>query len=203
MRAVQVWPELRSLRGELADRFDALGPDKWEAPSWCSGWRVRDVLGHLVHLAEATQMTMTREVLRAHSPDRALDGAARRLGAEPVPILATRLRQAADGRFHVPGFPAVVTLGEVIVHGSDALRALGEDFNPPAGDVLPVLSLYRRIGRLAFHGSLAGRRLVATDIEWTGGRGPEIRGRAVDLLLLLANRRQVMPCLEGAGISGL
>ena len=63
-----------------------------------------------------------------------------------------------------------------------------------------------RIESLAsdFHAAPArGRRLVATDADWARGQGPEVKGRAIDLLLLLANRRQVVPLLEGPGTTGL
>jgi len=48
-----------------------------------------------------------------------------------------------------------------------------------------------------------GRCLVATDLDWTKGSGPEVRGKAMDLMLLVANRLQVLPCLEGPGLDGL
>ncbi len=48
-----------------------------------------------------------------------------------------------------------------------------------------------------------GRRLVATDLDWERGDGPEVRGKAIDLVLLVANRRQVLPSLEGPGLAGL
>ena len=51
---MDVWTEVADGRVRLADEADRLDPDALEAPSWCSGWRVRDVLGHLVYLAEAS-----------------------------------------------------------------------------------------------------------------------------------------------------
>jgi hypothetical protein len=45
--------------------------------------------------------------------------------------------------------------------------------------------------------------LVATDLDWSRGDGPEVRGKGIDLLLLVANRRQVLPRLEGPGVTGL
>jgi hypothetical protein len=44
---------------------------------------------------------------------------------------------------------------------------------------------------------------VATDVDWSTGRGPEVRGKAIDVLLLLANRRQVTTTLTGPGLSAL
>ena len=198
---VDVWSELRRLRCQFADRLEVLDEAALNSPSWCEGWRVRDVLGHLVHLAEATQRSMVRDVVRGGiRPDGALRDAARRLGDNPVPELAGRLRAAAGGRFHVLGTPAAVALGEVLVHGADALRPLGLELEAPPEDVTPVLDAYWRVGRVAFHAApQRGRRLVATDVGWTRGKGPEVTGRAIDLLLLIANRHQAAASLGGPG----
>jgi hypothetical protein len=45
--------------------------------------------------------------------------------------------------------------------------------------------------------------LVATDLDWSKGNGSEIRGRSIDLVLFVANRRQVLPLLEGPGLGSL
>jgi uncharacterized protein (TIGR03083 family) len=189
------------MRCEFADRVEALDERAWDSQSWCAGWRVRDVVGHLVHLAEATQLSIAREVIRGGvRPDRALSKAARRLGDQPVLNLVRRLRNAADGRFHVLGTAPAVALGEVLVHSADALRPLSLDLEAPPQDVVPVLDAYWTVGRVAFHAApQRGLRLVATDVDWTRGQGPEVRGRAIDLLLLIANRRQVVTSLSGPG----
>jgi hypothetical protein len=44
---------------------------------------------------------------------------------------------------------------------------------------------------------------VATDLDWSRGSGPEVRGKAIDLLLLVANRPQVLADLDGPGVTGL
>jgi uncharacterized protein (TIGR03083 family) len=197
-----VWAKVAEYRRCLADELETLTPEQWEWPSWCTGWRVRDVLGHLVHLAEASQVSMVRDLIHHPvRPDRALDLMARRLGEEPVPTLAQRLRQA-HGKFHVLGFPPAVAFGEVIVHGNDALRALGLEFGLHPDDAVPVLNAYRRIGGVAFHARPHRHvRLVATDVQWSCGSGPEVTGRAVDLLMLIANRRQVFESLSGPGVA--
>lgn len=188
-------------RREVADRVEALAPERWDSGSWCRGWRVRDVLGHLVWLAEASPLAVWVGVpVRGRGrADAELDRIARRVGDTAVPELADRLRGAPASR------PTRRALGDVLVHAADALRPSGAEFEVPPRDVLPVLDVYRGLfGRLAFHARPAqGRRLVATDADWAAGRGPEVRGRAVDLLLLLANRRQVLPLLEGPGTAGL
>ena len=198
-----VWAEVARLRHALADRLGGLDEAQWEQGSWCPGWRVRDVLGHLVYLAEATRPSVLRDAVRnGVLPDRLVDRTARQLGAEPVPALAQRLRAGARGRFHLWGTPPAVALGEVLVHSADALRPLGVEPEVRPDGVAPVLAAYRRLGRLAFHGApQRGLRLVATDLDWTAGQGPVVQGRAIDLLLLMANRHQVLPQLSGPGVA--
>ncbi len=112
---------------------------------------MRDVIGHLVHLAEATQLSVTGDLVRhGPTPDRMLSWKARELGKQPLPELAARLRAAADGHFRVVGLPPQTVLGEVVVHREDALRPLAVATGVDADEVVPVLDLYRRIGRVAF-----------------------------------------------------
>ncbi|MHB8467968.1 MAG: maleylpyruvate isomerase family mycothiol-dependent enzyme [Acidimicrobiales bacterium] len=202
---MDVWADVAARRSQLAEWARSLEPSAADAPSWCDGWRVRDVLGHLVHLAEATQLRMARDVItRGPMPDRALARVAADLGRRSVEELSDRLQAAAGGRFHILGTPMVVALGEVLVHGSDMLRAVGADDEVDPSIVVPVLNIYRRVGRLAFHAAPAAKvTLVATDVQAAIGQGPEVRGRALDLLLLLANRRQVLADLVGPGLDNI
>jgi uncharacterized protein (TIGR03083 family) len=208
---LDTWERVRSNRLALADRLEPLSDFAVNSPSWCAGWRVRDVVGHLVHLAESTRTSMLLDGLRSGTPSRTLDKAARRAGERPLPELCDRLRRSADGRFRIPGAPVAVGLGEVVVHGNDALRPIGSVFEVLPNDLRPVLDAYRRLARLAFRTTapLLGSRgqvprtlrvhLVATDMDWSSGQGPEVEGKAADLVLLLANRPQVLPCLSGEG----
>lgn len=95
-----------------------------------------------------------------------------------------------------------MVLGELLVHGRDALDPFGHARLDDPEDALAVLDTCRRVGRLAFHAhSTRGVRLRATDVKWSSGAGPEVRGRAIDLLLLLANRRDVPASLDGPGVA--
>jgi len=205
VEAVEVRQEVARLRRRFAERIESLDEVAWNAASWCAGWRVRDVLAHLVQGAEATPMSLARDLLRGGlRPDGAVSEAAMRLSDVPVPELCDRLRTAAEGGFALPGFPAAMGLGDVLVHSADALRPVGLDVDAPPADAAPVLGAYWRRGRMVVHAApQRRRRLVATDFHWARGSGPEVRGKAIDLVLLVANRRQVLPCLEGPGLAGL
>jgi|HubBroStandDraft_1064217.scaffolds.fasta_scaffold377058_1 uncharacterized protein (TIGR03083 family) len=203
--ADEYWHSVRAQRIALADQVSELDPAAWDSPSWCEGWRVRDVLGHLVHIAEATQLSQVRDVLgNGVRVNTALSRCAVARGALAVPDLCDRLRAAASGRFRVPGLPRTVVLAEVVTHGSDMLRPLGLDIAVSADHVSPLLDVYYRLGRLAFGVEPSKAvRLEATDCAWSRGNGDEVRGRAIDLLLLMANRRQVLPALSGPGLDQL
>jgi uncharacterized protein (TIGR03083 family) len=166
---------------------------------------VRDVLAHLVKGAEMSYGSLTLDLVRGgFRPDRSVGRAATRLGAEPVPELAERLRRAADRQFHLVGTSEAMGLVDVLVHSADALRPIGLEVDAPPADAPPALDALWKAGRMIVHASpQQGRRLVATDVDWSRGSGPEVRGRGIDLLLLVANRRQVLPDLAGPGLAGL
>jgi uncharacterized protein (TIGR03083 family) len=205
MEPADVRPEIARLRRQFANRIETLGEAAWISQSWCTGWQVRDVLAHLVRNAEGTSVSLAQDLLRGGlRPDRAVSKAAKRLSEVPVPELAQRLRAHAEGGVRLLGSPEALGLGDVLVHSADAFRPLGMDEDASQVDPTPALDAFWRMGRVIVHSAPhRGRRLIATDVDWSRGSGPEVRGRAIDLLLLITNRRQVLPCLEGPGLDGL
>jgi uncharacterized protein (TIGR03083 family) len=200
-----VWPEVRAQRLALAQRLRSLTPDEADRPTGCGAWRVREVLAHLVHLAEATTASMARDALRhPGAPDAMLDRVARKLAECPVEELAGRLAAAADGRFRVPGFPPSAALGDVLVHGCDLLGPFDERPSVEPEMTRGVLDLYWWFGSMAFHAKGYRRvRLQATDLQWACGRGPEVRGSGLDLLGAVARRPAALDRLEGEGVAVL
>jgi uncharacterized protein (TIGR03083 family) len=133
-----------------------------------------------------------------------MSNAAKRLRHVTVPELADRLRAAAERHFDLPGSPEGMGLADVLVHSADAFRAIGRDVDAPAIDAALALDALWKTGRVVVHAAPhKGCSLVATDVAWEKGSGPEVRGKALDLLLLVANRRQVLPNLEGPGLAAL
>jgi uncharacterized protein (TIGR03083 family) len=198
--------EVARLKRGFADRIDSLDEASWDTASWCTGWRVRDVLAHLVRNAEMTYRSLTLDLLRGgFRPDPSTSKAAKRLAETvPVPELADRLRAASERRFHLVGSTPAMGLVDVLVHSADAFRPVGLDVDAPPSETAPALDALWTRGRLIVHAvPQRDRRLVATDLEWSRGSGPEVAGKAIDLLLLVANRRQVLPCLNGPGLAGL
>jgi len=84
VETVEVRQEVARLRRQFADRIEMLDETAWNSASWCTGWRVRDLLAHLVRGAEMTPLSLTRDLLRGGlRPDRAVSNAAKRLGDVP------------------------------------------------------------------------------------------------------------------------
>jgi uncharacterized protein (TIGR03083 family) len=197
--------EVARLRRWFADQIESFDEKAWNSASWCAGWSMRDVLAHLVQNAERTYGSLTVDLVRGgFGPDRSMSKAAKRLRDLPVPELAGRLRRAADRHFRLPGNQEGMGLVDVLVHGADAFRPVGVDVDAPPADAVPALDALWKRGRVIVHAvPQRDRRLRATDVEWCRGSGPEVTGRAIDLLLLVANRRQVLPQLDGPGLVGL
>ena len=197
-----VWSWVAEERVALASRLDALDAGAWEQPSLCAGWRVRDVVAHLVWLAEASRPSVVRDVARElRPPETAIARVARRLGDEEPRALVARLRAAAGGRFVVPGMPPAYALGEVLAHGSDALRGAGAPTRPADERTRVAAEAYRRTG-LVFGVRRAGRaRLTASDAGWSVGPedGPAASGPGEAVLLALAGRPEGTAELDGPG----
>jgi len=191
-------------RRVLAASLDTLAPEAWDGPSLCGGWLVRDVVGHLVGLAEGTRMSIFVDVARQlRPPSDAISRIAKREGRAAPEDLVARLRASVDGRFVVPTQRPVAALGEVVVHGIDALRPSGGT-EPPvdAERTQAVAEAYRRLGPVFAMGRAVRHvRFDATDAGWSVGptTGPVATGTATDILLALAGRAEGRSGLAGPG----
>lgn len=191
-----VWTRVAFERVALADELDGIDAAAWDAPSLCGGWRVRDVVAHLVAMAEAkSRLGFIAQNARIDLRfNKAVDKMARRLAAGTSPSeLPQRLRDARGGRFHVPGMRPVVALGEVLVHRADIAGAAGLPRHPADESLRAVLEAEVNLW-FAFGVSPKMRRnyFVPTDAEWTVGPadGPRIEAPGEDLLLIACGRKQ-------------
>jgi uncharacterized protein (TIGR03083 family) len=205
--SIDTWAYVRSERLGLADDIETLSADDWATPSLCAGWRVADVAGHLVFLAEGSQLSGTWYMWRDGRGvfvNRMIDATARRWAQATPAELADRLRVAADGRFRLPGAPPAAALAEVVVHGEDLRRPLGlPAYERDPTVLVPLLDLYRRLGRWFLHRGARRLRLEASDVDWAAGTGFLVRGPALALLLALAGRHSACDQLEGEGVASL
>lgn len=200
MKAVDVMEMARQERSELADFLDTLPAGAWERPSLCAGWRVRDVVAHIASYQDLGQAGIAARFVRARFRPGRLNAVGvelfnRRDPAELVGMLRARLEPHAVTASRGGG----VGLVDGVVHHQDIRRPLGMPREVPAERLVYALPFARTAPPLRgfWHGR--GVRLVATDLDWSVGRGPEARGPAETVLMTLAGRRGVARELSGPG----
>ncbi|MEU8888617.1 maleylpyruvate isomerase family mycothiol-dependent enzyme [Streptomyces sp. NPDC048442] len=189
-------------RTALIQDLAPLGDEQWNTPSLCDGWTVHDVAAHLVDTARTTRLGFVSGMVRARFDfDRQnARGVARERAASPQETLE-RLRRVASRR-STPPAPLDSRLVEEIVHGEDIRRPLGLSRSYPQEAVVRALRLQTRTPA-SFGGAkeLVSRvRLSATDTDLSIGRGPEVRGTALALLLTVSGRRISPDEVAGPGV---
>jgi uncharacterized protein (TIGR03083 family) len=200
----ELWTTIDSERMSLADLLAELTPEEWEHPSWCAGWRVRDVAAHLT-LAQVTLDVAVPAFLRARgSFDRMVHDTAVARAAAPRDELVEAIRAMVGSRRRAPMVTEVEPLLDVLVHGQDITRPLGrERAVPPAAAATAATRAWRMGWPFWARRRLRGTTLAASDSDWRVGSGPLVRGTTGDLLLLVTGRRQVLSRLSGPGVAQL
>ncbi|MEV6578165.1 maleylpyruvate isomerase family mycothiol-dependent enzyme [Streptomyces sp. NPDC051582] len=178
-------------RRELADLLDSLPAEKWDAPTLCGGWRVREVAAHMTMGFRYSLPKMALELVKARGRiHRMTDVCARRDAAAHSPReLAALLRDNARHPWTPPVGGAAAALGHDVVHGLDITVALGLDRRVPEDRLRILLAGIDTRTLRFFRADLDGVELRATDLDWSFGTGAPVLGTAQDLLLLAYGRK--------------
>ena len=204
MDASSLWPVIHAERKALVADLEPLNDAQWATPSLCSGWSVRDVLGHLAATAKMTQAGFFVKLVGSglRFDEMSARNIARETTGPPVETLAS-FRGALTDTTHPPG-PIETWLGETIVHAEDIRRPLGIAHDYPVAAVTRVADFYTR-SNLLLHSKrrIAGLSLRATDTDWTTGTGPEVTGPVLSLVLAMTGRRAALEDLSGSGLEVL
>ncbi len=101
------------------------------------------------------------------------------------------------------GLPAALGgragLTEALIHHQDVRRGLARPRQVPAERLLPVLRMALIAPDIRGLWRIRGVRLVATDLGFSVGVGPQVRGPAEALLMAVAGRPGVASELSGPG----
>ena len=90
------------------------------------------------------------------------------------------------------------------MHAEDIRRPLGIVHTYPADALVRVADFYKGSNLLIGAKSrIAGLALRATDVDWSYGSGPEVRGPMVSLVLAMTGRSAAAADLEGDGVGTL
>lgn len=198
-----VWDLVRAEREDLADFVSTLEDAAWDAQSLCADWRVRDVAGHVIGTSELKLSGgMILETLKAgFNVNRmiAADGI-RRGNAAPSEIVSG-LRAMVASRHQPPMVKPVGLLVDVVLHQSDIRRPLGKQRVVPEEQLVAVLEELSgyRTPSLNARKKVAGLRLVASDVSWKLGDGPEVSGPGEALAMAMGGRRAALDDLSGEG----
>ncbi|ANZ41772.1 hypothetical protein BBK82_43375 [Lentzea guizhouensis] len=177
-------------RRDQAELLSNLTQQQWEAPSLCAGWRVKEVIAHTTLPYRSSTGRILREMLKARGNfNRASDRMARK-DAEQLSThdLLDSLKANIHHPWTPPGGGPVGALSHDVIHGLDVTVALNLDRKVPLERLRLVFDAMRP-GHLKYFGvDLEGKRLEATDMDWTLGEGTPIRDEAQNLLLLVCGR---------------
>ncbi len=202
-----VWTSIAALRAELIDQLVELPAERWDEPSRCPGWRIRDVIAHMILPERFSPLGGLLGMARAgFSLRRLLHTDAIRRGSVPLEDLVASFREAVNRRVPPPGRTPQHLLDDLYVHARDIRRPLG--LMAPEGSpsrstavLLGVATTVATDSGLGVPARIAGLRLTATDIEWSHGDGAEVRGPAEALILAMTGRDVVHPELAGPGVA--
>ncbi|UEA81429.1 maleylpyruvate isomerase family mycothiol-dependent enzyme [Tsukamurella paurometabola] len=189
--------ERRSLL-ELVEGFTA---EQWSAPSLCDGWSVREVVLHHIGYDLLTgRETVQRMVTGRASPGSdSNDARLAELSGMTTSDVVEALREHIRPAGLTAGFGCRISLLDGMIHQQDIRRPLRLLRTIPAERIRPALNF--ALWAPPVRGAVRGRgvRLVADDLDWSFGRGPEVRGTAEALLLAMGGRTVVLDELTGPG----
>jgi uncharacterized protein (TIGR03083 family) len=187
----------------LADTLGAMDEGRWDEPSLCEGWRVREVIAHLTMAARYPEGRFMAK-LQEHGFDfTALSNAIAHEDAQlPTSELVGNLRSKTMHEWAPPGGGYRGALDHVVIHGLDAILPLGLPRGGPEQNLRIVLDdLTHGAGHEHFGVSVDGRRLEATDLDWSFGSGPSLNGTSGELIVTLCGRALPDGRLQGTPLT--
>ncbi|HLX88981.1 MAG TPA: maleylpyruvate isomerase family mycothiol-dependent enzyme [Acidimicrobiales bacterium] len=202
-----MWAEVDDIGGLLTELDD----DQFDAPSLCSGWAVRDVLGHmgLGHTVPMGAMLgriakYGFNVTKASRAESVMLFAGK--GADDIRRFWTEIMMATHPRKGISKMiPARAGFLDHLVHNQDMRRPTGRARTIPEDRLRRALDLARSESSPMFSPkrNVAGLRLVATDVDWSGGDGPEVTGPGEAIVMAASGRAAALADLSGDGLGTL
>ena len=193
---------LRVMVEDEQEEFETLLRDltaeQWATPSLCEGWSVRDVVIHIANHSHTTTRERIVQLARARfSEARQMDGHQGCSTDELIDWLSSPA--------HLGGPLNIRTqLAELVIHQQDVRRPLRmlRDIHADRLRILLDFGL-TRLGSASVAFSRRRTRhirLVATDIAWSAGVGPEACGPAEAIFMAANGRADAIGDLYGDGL---
>ncbi len=193
----------------ISEFLHGLSVDQWDHPSLCQGWRVRDVISHMCIGYTTPLPTMVGKVARHgfNVPKASLEESIG-FGSSHSPAEILAVFDSIHQQNIRKGITKMIKpqegLVDHLIHHQDIRRPLGQPRVMPEDRLTAALGVVPGLG--GFVGSkkrVAGLHLVATDLDWSYGEGPEVNGTGEAILLVASGRPVALPELDGDGVEDL
>jgi uncharacterized protein (TIGR03083 family) len=204
MAVKEQWTLIHAERAALSNDLAGLDAARWQTPSLCAGWTVREVLAHMTATAAMTPARFVGKFAGSGFNFKAMadKGVQGELGDSGATTLERFSAQATSTT--APPGPTDSWVGETIVHAEDIRRPLGIGHTYASAAILRVASFYQGSNTLiGAKNRIAGVTLRATDADWSHGSGPEVSGPLLSLVLAMTGRKAALDDLEGKGLEVL
>jgi uncharacterized protein (TIGR03083 family) len=190
----------RDEREEFAALLEGLTPQQWTSPTLCEQWRVREVALHTVSYDELSTAGLVRRFLKGRLNTDRINaiGVADYADNAPEQITAM-IRAHAEPHGLTGGFGGRIALTDGMIHQQDIRRSVGIPRTIDQERLRTALDFARFAPTIRGAWRARGVRLVATDLDWSHGSGPEVRGGGEALLMAMAGRRAALDDLDGPG----
>ena len=191
---------VREERADLAAFLATLSPEQWHAPTLCAGWQVLDVAAHVISYGDLDTRSLLACLVQGRLRPSQVNAAAlaRYSAHSPEQLLALLAEHPRPRGLHA-ALGGRVGLAETLIHQQDIRRPLGQPRLIPPQRLLPALRTALIAPDIGNIWRIRGVRLVATDLGFSVGVGPDVRGTGEALLMTIAGRRGVVGELSGPG----
>ncbi|PMQ21660.1 maleylpyruvate isomerase family mycothiol-dependent enzyme [Glutamicibacter arilaitensis] len=204
MDTTQLWSLVRAERETLCEFLGNLDQSHWQQESLCPPWTVRHIVAHIAAAGSTATGAWLANMLRSgFNTDRHNARLLEKfLGDSPDQTFDNFQNSCGNSIAALNPVPAL--LGEVVVHSQDIAVPLGITLQPGAESIREVAEFFVSDNFAVNSKTLAkGLKIVAVDQEFAVGTGPEVRGKLLDIVMVLAGRRHGLPQLEGDGVQEL
>ena len=190
----------RDEREAFASLLDGLTPQQWNTPTLCELWTVREVAIHTVSYDELSTAGLVGRFLKGRLNTDRINaiGVADYSDRSPQQITVL-IRSYAQPHGLTGGFGGKIALTDGMIHQQDIRRSIGLPRTIDPERLRTALNFARFAPTIRGAWRARGVRLVASDLDWSHGRGPEVRGPGEALLMAMAGRRAALDDLDGPG----
>lgn len=194
---------------DLASLIDELDDADFDHASLCDGWRVRDVMSHMLlgHMTPMPSMVALLARDGFNVPKASRKGSVQYGSAHSPAQIRAGWHGVVDGHV-MRGISKVISKKEGfvdhLIHQQDIRRPLDRSRSISTDRLVAALDAMPTIGGFVKSKQrMRGLGWKATDVDWSIGDGPEVIGPAEALILLSSGRPAPLDEVSGDGVRKL